>query len=117
MAATNSIIKLLIICLTIITITVILTYKSSILITHTSKDNKMRYLSIRNVTSGRDEKNDTTEKLEDPVPTEKFHEDVKPHVAKAISKMYHELKANGTIINDLISTKEPIIPNIYHFIR
>jgi len=51
------------------------------------------------------------------VPTEKFHEKVKPHVAKAISKMYHELKANGSIINDLISTEKPIIPNIYHFIR
>ncbi|KAF6036522.1 hypothetical protein EB796_005175 [Bugula neritina] len=31
--------------------------------------------------------------------------------------MYHELKANGSIINDLISTEKPIIPNIYHFIR
>ena len=46
-----------------------------------------------------------------------YKDEVPPHVTSAISKMYRELKANGSLINDVIHTKTPIIPNVFHFVR
>ena len=43
--------------------------------------------------------------------------EVPEHVTNAISKMYRELKMNGTIINDLIGTEHAVIPKIYHYVR
>ena len=42
---------------------------------------------------------------------------VPKHVINAVSKMYRELKMNGTIINDLIGTEHAVIPKIYHYVR
>ena len=38
-------------------------------------------------------------------------------MAVAVSKLYKQLKANGSIVNDDVTTKKPLIPNVYHFIR
>ena len=43
--------------------------------------------------------------------------EVPGHVINAVSKMYRELKMNGTIINDLTGTEHTVIPNIYHYVR
>ena len=43
--------------------------------------------------------------------------EVPEHVINAVSKMYRELKTNGTIINDLIGTEHAVIPMIYHYVR
>ena len=43
--------------------------------------------------------------------------EVPEHVINAVSKMYRELKMNGTIINDLIGTEHTVIPKIYHYVR
>ncbi|XP_067946235.1 uncharacterized protein [Watersipora subatra] len=48
---------------------------------------------------------------------EHFNEKVPAHVAQSISKLYHKLKANGSIINDLITTEYPVIPNVFHYVR
>ena len=31
--------------------------------------------------------------------------------------MYKELKVQGALVNDLITTSDPIIPNVFHYVR
>ena len=64
------------------------------------------------------ESNVTSQILDELTSFRSPHEDKVPHnVTEAIYKLYKELKANGTIINDLLHTAKPIIPNIFHFVR
>lgn len=44
-------------------------------------------------------------------------EHVPKHVSIAIDKLYRELKRNGSILNDQVTTADPIIPNVFHYVR